>query len=100
MTLYFSSNLFALLCLHLTSWTMSVSATLLHDLLQVIKLDTLVPPPPFLLISTFQDSLVFGTVSITINYIIFDLQCHLLYTEFVQEHRLPLPPDNKILPDT
>ena len=36
----------------------------------------------------------------TINYIIFDLQCHLLYTEFVEEHRLPLPPDNKILPDT
>ena len=35
----------------------------IHDLLQVINFATLVPPPPFLLISTFQDSLVFGTVS-------------------------------------
>ena len=49
---------------NLTSWTMSVSATLLHGLLQVINFDTIVPPPPFLLISTFQDSLVFGTVSL------------------------------------
>ena len=81
MTLYFSSNLFALLRLHLTSWTMSVSATLLHDLLQVINLDTLVPPPPFLLISTFQDSLVFGTVSLplihsTFLYIILSYITH------------------------
>ena len=64
--IFFLKSLHALLRLHLTSWTMSVSATLLHDLLQVINLDTLVPPPPFLLISTFQDSLVFGTVSLSL----------------------------------
>ena len=35
-----------------------------HGLLQVIDSDTLVPPPLFLPISSFQDSLIFGTVSL------------------------------------
>ena len=36
---------------------MSVSATLLHGLLQVINSDTLVPPPPFLLVFKTPSSL-------------------------------------------